>query len=223
MSYIAASVLQKNNDVYLNGGVNPGKTLLIPTPNSGGYVNSDYWATPIGEGIVSGYSYTPCEAADAVKPDPQSFHVVRIQSSQTRDDWYAYGTSRNYMDASEDAECCASPARDMPTAIPNAAACQSICSDANGVFTAVLGLPILGAGQKYFPFGTFNGVALTAASGAGYANKTALLAFLNANWTNGNLNNTWAVSSDNLTLTNTLSGGSDSDPDVLCARVIAIS
>lgn len=221
--FISASVLQYNNDVYVNGGVNPGKTLLIPTPNSGGYVFSDYWATPIGEGIVSGYNYTPCEAADATKPDPQSFHVVRINSTQSRDDWYAYGTSRNYMDASDDAECCASPARDMPTDIPDAAACQSICSNSAGAFLAVLGLPTLGAGEKYFPFGTFNGVALASASGAGYANKTALLVFLNANWLNGNLAGTWAITADGLTLTNTLSGGDDSDPDILCAAVIAIS
>lgn len=221
--FIQVLVLQKNNDVYMDAGISPGTLQLVPTPESGGLVDSDYWAVPVTDGIVSSFQYIPTSPNDLVKPDPQAIHVVRISSSKTRDDWYVVGNSLQYQFASKDAECCESPAFTMPSSTPNVVPCQNICSNAAGAFIAYLGLPTLGAGQAYFPQGYLNGVALTGASAAGYATTGALLTFLNANWLNGNLAATWAVSGDSLTLTNTLSGGDDNDPDVLCAQVFVIT
>jgi hypothetical protein len=222
MSYIQALVVQKNNDIYLNGGISPGELQLIPTPSNGGFVFGDYWAVPVTDGIVSGFQYIPTVSNALTKPDPQAFHVVRIQTTAQKDDWYVFGNSVEYMDASRDAECCTSPGLSMPTAIGNFVPCQNICADSLGVFTATLGLPTIQGGKSYLPQGYFNGVALTAPNPVGYTTTAALLVFLNANWLNGNLAATWAVSADHLTLTNTLSGGDSDAPDVLCAAVTAI-
>jgi hypothetical protein len=67
-------------------------------------------------------------------------------------------------------------------------------------------------------------VALPAASNAGYSTVVALLAFLNANWTNvGSPNSTitWTVTADNLTLLGEESSGVGID--VFCGAVVAIN
>lgn len=225
-SFITALILQHGNTVYMNDGVTPGQVGTIPSIGAGGIIYKDMWATPVDTGVVTGLLYTPTTPGSTDKPDIQSFHVVRIESRLSADDWYVLGTSTDYIAASNSAECCDSPLIEMDTDAPSLAPCQNICSSGENSpseFIAMLGLPTLDEGEVYFPFGYFNGVPLTAASASGYATVDALLTFLNANWTTGNLDATWAASVDELTLTNTLSGGDDNIPDVLCAAVIAIT
>lgn len=229
-NFIKALALQYNNEVYLGDGVTPGQiTNNVPTPGAGGVIDGDYWAVPVNDGVFSGFNFTSTSPDSTDKPDVQAFHVVRISTNPNTLDntWWLLGTSTDYATASETAECCgdSSPSGAMPLDAPAIAPCQVICSDGDtpAVYTAVLGLPTLGAGEHYFPFGYFNGVALTAATAAGYANTTDLLTFLNASWLTGALTNTWAVTGDHLTLTNTLDSATATGADVLCAAVVAIT
>lgn len=213
--FIQALVLQKNNDLYLNGGISPGTIQLIPTANQGGYVFSDYWAIPVAGGIVSGLDYEPCEPGDLDKPDPQAFHVVRISSTKERDSWVILGNSTQYMDASQSAECCESPGYDMPTTDFNIFPCQELCADDDGNQFGAFGLPYPDGGT-YTINGFYNGTALPQITGAAASN---LVTNLNANgsW---NAIGTWAKTDDNLTLTVTGAAVSDpQDPNTLCLLV----
>lgn len=213
--YITALVLQHNNDQFINGGINPGTLQLIPTPASGGYVSGDYWAVPVSAGVVSAWQFIVTEPDSTTKPDPQAVHAVRIQSNQTRDDWYVFGISTRYIQASKSAECCESPGYDMLTNIPNFVPCQELCANSAGNQFGVLGLPSPDAGT-YAANGYYNGTALpqvTAATAA--ALVTALN--LSAPWF---AIGTWAKTADNLTLTVTGAVVSDpQEPNILCAAV----
>ncbi len=224
-NFLKAVAIQFNNEVYLNDGVTPGKTVNnVPTPGAGGIIDGDYWAVPVASGVFSGFNFDATEPDSTDAPDAQAFHVVRISSQNSANVWWLLGTSTDYAAVSEEIECCAdsSPAVVMPTDPPSIAPCQVICADEDGVYTAVIGLPTLAEGEAYFPFGYFNGTALTAASGSGYASVGALLTFLNASWLEGALTNTWAVTEDSLTLTNTLDANTATGADVLCAAVVVI-
>lgn len=222
--YIPALVIQYNNDVFINGGIDPGTIKLIPTPSSGGNVFDDYWAVPVSDNIVSGFEYVPCAPGATSKPTPQAFHVVRINSTQVADNWYVYGTSTQYIQASKDAECCASPGFSMPTDISDIAACQSLCANSDGYGFGVFGLPSpVGGGSNLRATGyytvTATGVTTTL---PGISSPTAaqLATALNGNasWA---LVGEWSVTSDGLTLsvvqdallTNT------QEPNVVCVLV----
>ena len=223
VTFVDAIIVQHGNDVKLVDGVF-GEAGVVPTPSAGGLPDGDYWAVPVNNGSVSGLTYNPTIPGSTDAPDIQAFHVFRLLNRFSSDVWYVIGTTQEYTDAAHDAECCteSSPPNLLPTGQITVAPCQQICADGDGVFTAILGLPTLAEGEAWFPFGFLNGVALTAASGAGYASAGALETFLNANWLTGNLAATWDVSADNKTLTNTLAAGDDNDPDVLCAAVIVV-
>jgi len=223
VTFIESLIVQHGNDVKLVDGVF-GEAGVVPTPSAGGLPDGDYWAVPVNNGSVSGVTYNPTTPGSTDKPDVQAFHVMRLLNRFGSDVWHLIGTTEEYIAAAKDAECCteSSPPNIMPVDQITVAPCQQICSDSEGVFTAVLGLPTISGAERYFPIGFFNGVALAAANPAGYANTTDLLTFLNANWLDGNLAATWAVSAAPYTLTNTLSAGDDSDPDVLCAAVIVV-
>lgn len=228
-NFLQALAIQFNNDVYLNDGVTPGQLVHnVPTPSAGGVIDGDYWAVPVNNGVLSGFNYQATDPDSTTAPDPQAFHVVRISANNSYDHWWLLGTSEDYAVASETVECCgdSSPSGVMPTDAPSIAPCQVICADSDGEFIAVLALPSLEDGQAYFPFGYFNGTALPTASSSGYADTTALLSFLNSNWTTGALTNTWEVQPDSpapLTLLNTLDSATANNADVLCAAVVAIT
>lgn len=233
-SYITALVIQKNNSVFVSdasvykdstdiitSGI--GVTMEIPCPDSssGGVIDGDFWAKPVNEGVVAGFTFVPYNVGDpnASAPDIQSFAVVKISSRFSRDDWYALGTSTDYINSC--AACCdTSPAVLMPDAtdLPNEAPCQTLCQqDTDGDYFAILGLPTLdGTHPRYYPYGYFNDVALTAGSASGYASTGTLLTFLNASWTEVG---TWSVSNGVLIATQTDGDGTD----VLCAAVVAIN
>lgn len=212
--YIPALVLQYNNDQYMNGGVAPGTIKLIPTPNSGGYVFSDYWAVPVTGGIIGGYEFVPCTPGATDKPDPQAVHAVRIDTTNQANTYWVLGTSTQYIAASSDAECCVSPSADMPTTIADIAPCQTLCDNSDGVAFGVFGLPSPDGGT-YTANGVLNDDALPEVTAATAA---ALVTALNLNATWAAIG-TWAKTSDNLTLTVTSASAAPSTPDVLCVLV----
>lgn len=224
MAYISALVIQHNNDVFINGGIDPGEIQLIPTPESGGYVFSDYWAVPVaGEGIVTSFNYEVCAPGDTTKPDAQAFHVVRINSTQSRDSWYVNGTSTNYRGASRDVECCESPAYDMPTTISDVAPCQALCANSDGYGYGVFGLPSpIGAGTL-----SASGFYTVAATGVTTTLPTITAATAGALATALDANGTWATvgdwtaSGDGLTLEVTQDAVLDDPqaPNIVCVLV----
>lgn len=215
MSYITALILQHDNDQFINGGINPGVLDLIPTPNSGGYVFADYWAVPVTDGIVSSWQYIPTTPGALTKPDPQAVHVVRINSKTQPDTWWAFGNSTEYVNASNDAECCVSPGNAMPTAIANIAPCEALCANSDGNQFGVFGLPSPDGGT-YVINGAYNGAALPQVTGATAA---ALVTALNAN-ASWNVIGTWSKTVDNLTLTVTGAAVSNpQDPNVACVVI----
>lgn len=215
MAYITALVLQHNNDQFINGGIAPGVLQLIPTPNSGGYVFADYWAVPVTDGVVSSWQWVVTTPDDATPPDPQAVHAVRIQSSQTRDDWYVYGISTRYQQASESAECCDSPGYDMLTDIPDFMPCQSLCANSDGNQFGVVGLPSPDTGT-YTANGYYNGTALPEITGATAA---ALVTNLNGNGSWAAIG-TWSSTVDNLTLSVVGAAVADpQEPNTLCMLV----
>lgn len=221
MSYIQALVIQKDSNIFVNDDGTFGQLQLVPTPSSGGKVDSDYWASPIiGDGIVgTGFNYLATTAASTTKPETQSFHVVRIivYNNQQATAWWVVGNSTQYMDASEQQEDFVSPPFMMPQTLAAFVPEQILCNvDDNGLYFGVLAAPTLGAG-RYFAKGYLNGVALTALSGAGYASAATLLTALNASWSNVG---TWTKSTDNLTFIVTQAAGSGED--VLSAAITVI-
>lgn len=215
MAYTPALVIQQDTYIFRNGDASFGKITLIPTPASGGMVDHDYWATPVlGDGIVgTGFTYTPTESSSLVKPDIQSFHVVRIimqtNQSNVSTTWYAVGNSQQYLNASADAEGHTSPPFVMPQTLASFVPSQVICNQNDaGDYFGILAAPIpLGSG-KYFAKGYFNGVALTALSGAGYASAATLLTALQSSWSNVG---TWTKTADNQTFIVTQTSGSGTD------------
>jgi hypothetical protein len=236
-AYIPGLVLQRNNQVYLSEGgisvqksgggdivVGVGLLTEIPTPDGGGVIDYDCWATPVGEGILTGFTFTPYNANDpigSVQPNVQAFKCFRIYNRLASDDWYVVGTVAEYITAYNGGAA-------LPTTITTLpAGWQKMCEfiNSSNQYGALFALPpLLTPDTKYFPYGYFNGVALPAGANAGYATIAALLVFLNANWTNLGSPVTaivWTVSADNITLiaTETAGGGSD----IIAAQIVAIN
>jgi hypothetical protein len=240
-AYIPALVIQKNSSVFIgttgvtvqkSGGTvitsGVGLSTEIPTPEGGGAPDGDYWAIPTNDsGIVSSFTYLPYNANDPVgsaygATNPMAFKVCRIMNTLASDYWYIVGTVAQYITADGGAA--------LPTTITaQIAGCQSLGEwDVNNKYFVVLQLPNLSTASntnsRYYPYGSFNGVALPAASSAGYATSSTLLTFLNANWTNvGSPNSTinWTVSADGLTLLGEESSGVGIDR--FCGAIAAIN
>ncbi len=215
--YVTAIVLQKNNHVFVNDDGSIGAQFQVPTPDNGGYIDGDYWAEPVNEGIMAGFTYTPYQPAnaeEATAPSVYAIAVCRISSSKDSDVFHVVGTAAQYVTAS--AGGAALPTIDTLPLIPG---CQTLClTDDDGNYFAVLGAPTLSGNLRYFPYGSLNGVALTAATATGYATATDLLNFLNAGtWANVG---TWTKTADNLTFKATQASGSGTD--VLCAAIITV-
>lgn len=228
-TFIPALVIKHNNDVYLTPDLVVGVTMAIPTPGAGGVIDGDYWAVPIDDNIMSGWDFVPTTPTSTTPPTANSFHVFRLTNRFGYDVWYVRGTTTldgaspalpGYIQASQDAECCEETPRTLPMTTPRQTACQLMCEwNADGLYFAMFSLPSLtGATPKYFPYGWFNGVALDAASAAGYATKSALLSFLNSgSWVTVG---TWSyVDADQTVLQVVQADGPGTD--TLCASIIA--
>jgi hypothetical protein len=235
-SYIPAIVLQKNNTVFIgNSGITTQKSAgteitvglglatTVPTPDDGAVIDSDYWAVPVGEGVLTSIKYTPYNANDpvtSVKPNVQAFAVCRIYNRFASDYWYVLGTVAQYITASGGGAA-------LPTTLTTLLApYQVMCQfDENAKYFAVFALPTLVGNQRYFPWGYFfatgklsNGVALAAGANTGYLTPGTLLTFLNANWNNVG---TWTLSADNQTLRVEQTAGDGND--IIAAQIAAIN
>lgn len=232
-TFISALVIKHNNDVYLNTTTLAVGTIMpIPTPGAGAVVDGDFWAVPINDNVVAGFNYIPCAATDTTPPTVQSFHVFKLTNRFGNDSWIVRGlttgaatgspSSAGYIQCAADAECCVASPRNLPTDYPVQAPCQLMCNwDANSLYFAEFGLPILTSNLRYYPYGYFNNVLLTSASSVGYTNKTTLLAFLNSGaW--GALG-TWSVGTgtgaNSLKLTQAAGAGTD----VICVQIVLVN
>ena len=232
---ITGLALIKNDIQYVNSATSAGSIQQIPTPESGVTV-VDVWAIPVNSGVYAGWrllAYNPSNPVEAVAPTVSSIACCQVNSTISSDWFVVLGTSSAYITAANGGSA-------LPIVWPNLShtkallpACQVLnTTDANGKYVATLGVPSIGFGENWFPFGNWNGFNLPAATANGYANMTTLLAFLNTATTNsGTATNpvyaggwaivgTWTSTGDFLTLIATQTAGSGTD--VLCANVIGI-
>lgn len=223
MSYISALVIQTTDSILINETTGEvGQTQQIATPNSGGQIDGDFWATPVTAfGVVgTGYNYNPTQPGSTDKPDAQSFHVFRLINQSQAGNVYVLGTSDDYNTVSKEVECCGtnSPAPVMPTVddLPIIAACQVLCNTNTAtpaLYIGVFAAPLPDTGT-YAANGYFNGTALPQVTGATVA---ALVTALNASgsW-NSSAIGTWTNPSGS-TLIVTQADGPGTD--ILCMKV----
>lgn len=217
---IPCYVVQMNNTQYVEGWTIVPRLLEIPCKND--FIDDpDYWAVPIkDDGVFSRFQPVPVGASPS-PPTFDSFPVFRVRDKLSGYTWWIYGTHANFNASC--GVCCGSAAIPMPNpGIIEIAPCNYICAqNASGQFITTLALPGLVGHEKYFPYGSYNNVALPAASGAGYSTPAALLTFLNASWNHPGspvATLVWSLSADNLTLIAT--GGFLGDE--LCAVVATV-
>lgn len=194
-----------------------GKVLDVPCRDIL-YDNTDRWAIPIKDaGIFTGLDFEYKKGIYLPQPTYDSFTVFRITDTKSTFEWFIYGIRENLITSC--ATCCDGTPVLMPGISPDftirIAPCEVVdISDDNGDPYMVFGIPTLGMGETYFPYGSLDNVAFATANPAGYATLGALITFLNASWTPY----VWTVSGDGLTLVAT---GGDLGAN-LCVSVIAI-
>lgn len=223
---VPALVISLNNFLFLDSTNNEtviGKVLPVPCRDIL-YDNSDRWAIPVKDSGI----FTTLDFEDKARvyndltyiPQPtfDSFTVFRIRDTKSFYEWMIYGSRADLIKSCS--TCCTDGATpiDMPGINPafrlRIAPCSTInLVDESGNNYSIFALPTLGAGQNYFPYGSYNNVALTAATTNGYSDKTTLLSFLNTNWTPF----VWTLVGDTLIAT----GGTTSFD--LCVSVIPIT
>lgn len=191
-----ALVLESNGKTFFRGnnvltaGDEIGLSAQVPTPDGGGNPEGDFWATPVNDqGIVTGINFSPYNPLSSLpaKPKPYSLPACKIRRqggiNSSEDYWFVLGTSAQWAAGTLPTQSSLVfwPASQQASQKTNASTGIPI----SGSWKFVLGLPTLDGSphQHLFPKGWYNGTALTAAAGAGYANVAALLVFLNANWT----------------------------------------
>lgn len=231
-TFIPALVIKHNNDVYMNTDtLSVGTIMDIPTPGSGAVIDGDFWAVPITDDVVSGFNFIPTSADSTDAPTAQSFHVFRLVNRFGNDSWYVRGTttaaeggspsSCGYIQAAADAECCSETPCSLPTDVPVIAPCQTLCEwDADSKYFGIFALPTLTGNSRYYPYGYYNNVLLTAGTSTGYATPTTLLSFLNSG-TWGAIG-TWSyVDEDETQLKVTLAAGDGTD--VICVAIVTVN
>jgi len=212
-------VIQLNNTIQFNEDQVIGKVLQVPCRNDF-QDDPDYWFVPVKDsGILTTFSPIPAVGDFVNPPTFDSIKVFRVRDKLSSYTWWVYGTNADFVASC--ATCCGDSAVAMPgadgTLVLRFQPCDTLCiQNGNGDYYSVMGLPTLAAGQHYFPFGSYNNVALAPGGGTGYATVTDLLVFLNTNWTPF----VWtAPGTDDLTLVAT--GGSLNDQ--LCVTIIALT
>lgn len=227
---IPCLVVQLNNQQYLgNNQVDNiiGQTLDVPCRN----VIVDevaYWATPIKDsGIFTKLQYQLVTDDNGAVPIPtfDSFQVIRVRDKLTEYTWWIYGSRDNFLNSCN--TCCGAGTVPMPgidgAFLPMIAPCQTLCdiTNAQGQYQMIFGLPNLLGHEVFFPYGSYNNVALPTASGAGYSTVTLLLAYLNSTWSavgTPSAGFVWTASADQKTLI--VTGGFLSDS--ICVVVTTI-
>lgn len=227
-SYLTGLCLEKQDIQFVNTDGSLGALLQVPTPENGGVVDGDVWATPINYGTYSGWVYQPYNPTNKKESVPPTFFsqaCVKISSRFSSDWWYVLGTAADYVGAS-------AGGAPLPTTWPVvthskaiAPVCQKVdTQDVNGNYIIVLALPTQAAGEYLFPYGVLDGVQLPSSTANGYLTVASLLVFLNANWTNVGCPTssiTWTVSADQLTLIGTETSGRGIDE--FCGVVLNIN
>jgi hypothetical protein len=215
---IPCYVVRLNNQIFMQGDTIVGQILEVPCRNVLiGEV--PYWAVPVKDsGIFTTLDFILATGDNVNPPTFDSFLTTVIRDKLSGNNWWVYGTETDFITSCS--TCCDSPSIPMPgtsgTFVIRVQPCQDICVvDAQGDYQTVWGLPSLGAGQSYFPFGSYNNAPLFPGAGNGYSTVSALLAFLNSKWTPF----VWTASADNLTLFAT--GGALGDS--LCVTIIALT
>lgn len=221
---IPCYVIQMNNTIFIEGDQIQGRILEIPCKND--FIDDpNYWAVPIKDaGIFTTIEYIPV-ALSPTPPTFDSFTVFRVRDKLSGYTWWVFGTQQNFV--SSCSTCCGAGTIPMPNTavggivIPIAPCDTMDILNTAGVPYSITALPDLVGSETYFPYGSYNNVALPAASGSGYPDTTTLLAFLNTSWKNvgsPNANFTWTLSADSITLTAT--GGFLSDS--LCVVISSV-
>lgn len=213
-SFVQATIIKHNNTLFLGDDlVVYGYVQLIPTPGSGGRVDGDYWAQPIvGEGVVDGINFIPYGPNTPTQPTPQSFRVFRLITSKAygkADYWYILGTQQDYVNASQDAECCDATPRVMPDDVPALAPEQLMCLYNNAIdqdYFAVFAVPSNFFGGRLHAYGWYNGVKLAGLSAAGYATPALLNSAMQSAW-GATVGGTFVLSADLKTITVTQTAG----------------
>jgi hypothetical protein len=217
---VPAYVISLNGYTYIessNTETVVGQMLPVPCRDIL-YDVKDRWAVPCKDhGIFTRLDFKIKSGEDLAQPSYDSFSVFRIRDTKSSYEWMIYGTQQNLISSCQ--TCCDGTPVPMPMPAGGQlmfAPCQPVyLTNTLGQPYMVFGIPSLGAGQTYFPYGSFNNVAYPTASSAGYATISALLVFLNANFTPY----TWTASGDGLTLFAT--GGAIGD--VPCVSIIAVN
>jgi hypothetical protein len=200
-----------------------GKVIDVPCKNDNIYDNEDGWAVPIQDsGIFTGFDFLLAQGEDTEQPTADSIGVFRLRD-KNYNEWLIYGTKNDFLKSC--ASCCGDDGIPMPGIDPAfdlmVAPCQVLdILDDNGEPYMLFGIPTLGAGEVYFPYGVYNNATLTPASASGYATKSDLLAFLNGtpDW---NIFTWDFADADEIVLRAT--GGDDEINQTLCVSVIAIT
>lgn len=212
-------VLFTNGDKGYDGDNVIGKVLDVPCRDIL-FDNSDSWGIPVKDaGIFTGLDFELKNGIYLAQPTYDSIPVFRIRDTKSDTYWIVYGTKADLI-ASCSTCCDGSTPIPMPGISPafllRIAPCQVMdITNGSGSYYMPFGVPTLGGGETFFPYGSYNNVPLTAASSAGYADITALLVFMNTNWTS----HVWTKSVDNLTIFGT--GGVAGD--VLCINILSIT
>jgi hypothetical protein len=209
---IPCLVVQYNNQEFVENGTIIGQTLDVPCRNVDiGEVG--YWCIPTkSSGIFVRFTYQlQVEKGqngrfNVPQPTFDSFSVFRVTDKETRKTWWIYGTKEQFINSCS--TCCGSATSPMPGIdgqfAPLIAPCQIFCDifkpGSTSIYRTIWGIPNVYGPDAFFPVGSYNNVPFAVApSGSGYATPTLLLAFLNANWTQGGIL-TWSTSADGLTL-----------------------
>lgn len=199
-------VIQLNNTIIISNDQVIGQVLQVPCRNDF-QDDPNYWMVPVKDsGIFTTLTPVPAYGIYATAPTFDSIPVFRVRDKLSSYTFWVYGRNTDFTNSCS--TCCGAGAIPMPgsdgSLIIRIAPCDTLCiADINGKYYSLTGLPTLVGHEVYFPYGSYDNVALPAASGSGYSTPSALLAFLNASWTNiGSPNATfvWTLSPDNVTL-----------------------
>ncbi len=218
---VEALVVCRNSVQFTQEGerdVIVGKVMQVPCRDIR-YDYVDMWAIPIKDsGIFTGCDFELKLGRFEEKPSFDSFTVFRIEDKLTNDYWIVYGIKDDLTTSCN--TCCGDDAIPMPHVddeiIIRIAPTEVLdITDDNGDPYMVFGIPTLLVGEKYFPYGSLNNVALPSATSGGYSTIGDLLSFLNGTWTDF----VWSASGDGLTLLAT--GGTEGD--ILGVNIFALT
>lgn len=126
MNTIQATVLQKNNEMFVCdpcGGY--GQTLAIPA-GSQASVGIEYWAVPVKTDFFQGFRYDVYQSGVAA-PTPDSIRCFKLTNTLNNDYFYVVGTLAQFSVYA--AACCdASPIPSYISSVGPIAPCQDTCT-----------------------------------------------------------------------------------------------